>query len=106
MSALSLDIKVPTDLFIGGRWRGSANGETFPVSDPATGEVIAEVANGTVEDGLAAVEAAETAMRDWRQTAPRERAEILRRTWEAMTANADALAELIVREMGKALPDA
>ena len=106
MTTISLDLKIPTDLFIGGRWRGSSNGETFPVHDPATGEVIAEVANGTVDDGLAAVEAADAAMQGWKTTPPRERAEILRRAWQLMTDNADALAELIVREMGKAMPDA
>lgn len=106
MSSLQIDLKVPTDLFIGGRWRGSSNGETFDVTDPATGNVIAQVANGTTDDALAAVEAAHSVMQDWKSTAPRERAEILRCTWELMTENADALSELIVREMGKALPDA
>ena len=106
MTSFSIDLKVPTDLFIGGQWRSSASGETFPVHDPSTGEVIAEVANGTPEDGIAAVDAAETAMKDWSQRPPRERGEVLRRAWELVTDNADALAELIVREMGKALPDA
>jgi succinate-semialdehyde dehydrogenase/glutarate-semialdehyde dehydrogenase len=106
MTSFSLDLKVPTDLFIGGQWRSSSSGETFPVHDPSTGEVIAEVANGTPEDGIAAVDAAEAAMKDWAQRPPRERGEVLRRAWELVTEHADALAELIVREMGKALPDA
>ncbi|MPZ72043.1 MAG: aldehyde dehydrogenase family protein [Nitriliruptorales bacterium] len=106
MTSIPIDLKIPTDLFIGGRWRGSSSGETFPVTDPATGEVIAEVANGAVEDGLAAVKAAHEALPAWSRTPPRERGEILRRAWELMTENADALAELIVREMGKAMPDA
>ena len=106
MTSIPIDMKVPTDLFIGGQWRSSSSGETFPVHDPATGDVIAEVANGTPEDGLAAVEAAATAMAEWSKRAPRERGEILRKAWQLMNDNADALAELIVWEMGKALPDA
>jgi succinate-semialdehyde dehydrogenase/glutarate-semialdehyde dehydrogenase len=92
MTTLQLDIKVPTDLYIGGRWRPSDGGQTFPVNDPATGEVIAEVANGTVADGLAAVEAAADAMPDWAARPPRERGEVLRRAWELITEHTDALA--------------
>ena len=106
MTSIPVDLKVPTDLFIGGQWRASSSGETFPVHDPATGDVIAEVANGTPEDGLSAVDAAHTAMAEWSQRPPRERGEILRKAWQLMTENAQALAELIVWEMGKALPDA
>ena len=106
MTSTQIDLKVPTQLFIGGQWRPASQGETFAVTDPATGESIAEVANGTVADGIAAVDAAHSAMQEWSHRAPRERAEVLRRTWELMTANADGLAELIVREMGKALADA
>ncbi|HVM18427.1 MAG TPA: NAD-dependent succinate-semialdehyde dehydrogenase [Egibacteraceae bacterium] len=106
MTTIPIDLKVPTDLFIGGQWRSGESGETFPVQDPATGETIAEVANGTPDDGLAAVAAAERAFEPWAATAPRERGEVLRRAWELMTERADALAELIVREMGKALADA
>ena len=106
MTSTQIDLKVPTQLFIGGQWRPAAHGETFPVTDPATGESIAEVANGTVTDGIAAVDAAQSAIGEWSQRPPRERAEVLRRTWELMTENAAGLAELIVREMGKALADA
>jgi succinate-semialdehyde dehydrogenase/glutarate-semialdehyde dehydrogenase len=79
---------------------------TFEVDDPATGEVIAEVANGSVEDGLAAVTAASEALPGWAATAPRQRAELLRRTYELMTQRAEDFARLIVRENGKALSDA
>ncbi len=106
MTSIPIDLKVPTDLLIGGRWRGSSSGETFAVEDPASGETIAEVANGTTDDALAAVEAAHAALPGWSTTAPRDRGEILRRAWELMTEHAEALSELIVHEMGKALPDA
>ncbi len=106
MTSIPVDLKVPTDLYIGGQWRPGDTGETFPVHDPATGEVIASVANGTVADGLAAVEAAQAAMGPWSRRGPRERAEVLRRAWELMVERADAISELIVREMGKAMVDA
>ena len=74
--------------------------------DPATGEVIASVANGTVEDAMACVDAADAAAASWAATSPRERAEILRRAFELMTERADEIAHLISLENGKALPDA
>jgi succinate-semialdehyde dehydrogenase/glutarate-semialdehyde dehydrogenase len=98
--------KVPTDLFIGGTWRGSSEGGRFDVLDPATGDVIAQVADGSVDDGLAAVNAASDALPGWAATPPRQRAEILRRAWELMTERADEIATLISLENGKALADA
>jgi succinate-semialdehyde dehydrogenase / glutarate-semialdehyde dehydrogenase len=98
--------KVPTDLFIGGTWRAASEGGRFDVTDPATGEVIAQVADGSVEDGLAAVSAAAEAGPAWAGTPPRQRAEILRRAWELMTERADEIATLISLENGKALVDA
>ncbi len=99
-------IGAPTQLLIAGAWVDASDHSTFEVDDPATGEVIAEVANGTVEDGLAAVNAASEALPAWAATAPRQRAEILRRAFELMTQRAEDFARLIVRENGKALSDA
>jgi len=98
--------KVPTDLFIGGTWRASSEGGRFDILDPATGDVIAQVADGSVDDGLAAVNAASDALPAWAATPPRQRAEILRRAWELMTERADEIATLISLENGKALADA
>jgi succinate-semialdehyde dehydrogenase/glutarate-semialdehyde dehydrogenase len=98
--------KVPTDLFIGGTWRAASGGGRFDVLDPATGDVIAQVADGSIEDGLAAVNAAAEAGPGWAATPPRQRAEILRRAWELMTERADEIATLISLENGKALTDA
>ena len=97
---------LPTDLNIGGAWRASSDGARFDVHDPATNDVIASVADGTVADGLSAVDAASAAAESWAATPPRERAEILRRAFELMTARSDEIAELIVRENGKAYSDA
>lgn len=98
--------KVPTDLIIGGTRRPASDGATLDVLDPATGEVLATVASGSVSDALACVDAAAAAARSWAATAPRKRAEILQRTYQLMVDRADELALLITAENGKALPDA
>jgi succinate-semialdehyde dehydrogenase/glutarate-semialdehyde dehydrogenase len=99
-------IEVPTSLLIGGEWTGGRGGGTLPVIDPSTEDAVAEVVDGTVEDALDAVTAAQDALAGWAATPPRERAECLRRTFELMTKNSDALARLMVTENGKALRDA
>lgn len=93
-------------LFIGGAWVEGGSGRTIPVVDPATGAVIAEVADGTIADGLAAVEAAANAAEAWAATPPRLRSEILRRCFDLMAERAEMLARLIALENGKALIDA
>ncbi len=95
-----------TDLFIGGRWVAAASGERFDVSDPGTEEVIASVANAGADDARAAASAAADAQPGWAATAPRERAEVLRRSWELLTERADDLARLITLENGKVLAEA
>ncbi|MGI9646901.1 MAG: NAD-dependent succinate-semialdehyde dehydrogenase [Acidimicrobiia bacterium] len=96
----------PSDLYIDGKWQPAADGATFAVTDPATNDLIADVANGAVEDGIAAVAAAHEAGITWAATAPRARSEILRRAFELMIEQRDAIAELIVRESGKSWADA
>lgn len=93
-------------LFIGGEWVAASDGHEIEVLDPATGEPLAVVASGSTDDALDAVSAAYDAQSGWASTAPRERAEVLRRAHGLMIDRADALAELIVREMGKALAEA
>ena len=92
---------VPRQLFVGGQWRDASEGATLPVEDPATGETLAEVADATVDDGLAALGAAADAQASWAEHPPRERGEILRRGFEALTDRADELALLMTLEMGK-----
>uniref|UniRef100_UPI0026051335 aldehyde dehydrogenase family protein n=1 Tax=Trebonia sp. TaxID=2767075 RepID=UPI0026051335 len=99
-------IDVPTGLLIGGEWSGGRGSGTFPVLDPATEEPVTEVADGTVEDALDAVGAAHAALPGWAATPPRQRAEILRRTFELMTERAESLARLMSLENGKSLRDA
>jgi succinate-semialdehyde dehydrogenase/glutarate-semialdehyde dehydrogenase len=106
MNDTSATRTVPTDLLVGGQWRSASDDGAFDVVDPASGEVIASVASATVEDGLSAVAAAQEALGPWSETAPRTRAEILRRAFELMVESTDEIAELIVRENGKSLVDA
>ena len=95
-----------TGLLVGGRWRPAASGAVLAVDDPATGEVVAVVADAGVADALEAVEAAAAAFPAWAATAPRRRSEVLRRAFELMTERSEEIALLISTENGKALPDA
>jgi succinate-semialdehyde dehydrogenase / glutarate-semialdehyde dehydrogenase len=96
---------VPTNLFIGGEWREASGGDTLAVEDPSTGETLAEVADATPEDARAALDAACAVQDEWAAHPPRERGEILRRAFEAMTERADELALVMTLEMGKPLAE-
>jgi succinate-semialdehyde dehydrogenase / glutarate-semialdehyde dehydrogenase len=95
----------PTQLFIGGEWRAAGGGETLAVEDPSTGETLVEVADATPDDAIAALDAAVAVQDEWAVHPPRERGEILRRVFEAMTERADELALLMTLEMGKPLAE-
>ena len=90
-------------LFIGGRW---LPGDGIAVIDPSTEDVLARVADASVADATAAVDAAAAAAPGWRATPPRQRAEILRRCFTLMTERHEELATLISLENGKSLTDA
>jgi succinate-semialdehyde dehydrogenase/glutarate-semialdehyde dehydrogenase len=105
LSQKDLIDSVPTGLLIGGTWRDSSDGATIKVEDPSTGEVLTEVADASVEDGKAALDAAVAAQRDWAATAPRDRGEILRAAFEKISARADDFAMLMTLEMGKTLAE-
>ncbi len=96
---------VRKQLFVGGEWRDATGGDTLAVEDPATGETIAEIADGTPEDAMAALDAAVAAQASWAQTAPRERGEILRRAFEMLMDRVDELALVMTLEMGKPLAE-
>jgi succinate-semialdehyde dehydrogenase/glutarate-semialdehyde dehydrogenase len=95
----------PTQLFIGGEWRAAGGGETLAVEDPSTGDTLVEVADATPDDAAAALDAAVAVQDEWAAHPPRERGEILRRVFEAMTGRADELALLMTLEMGKPLAE-
>src|SRR3954447_14714278 len=92
---------VKTQLYIGGQWRDAEGGATLDVEDPATGETIATVADATNADADAALAAADEAFKTWRNVAPRERGDILRRAYDLMMERQDELALLMTLEMGK-----
>jgi len=96
---------VPTDLWIGGKWRKSSDGARFDVIDPATENKITSVASASVDDAKAALDAAAAAFDGWAGRKPRERAEILRKAYEVIMAQSERLAKLITLENGKALSD-
>jgi succinate-semialdehyde dehydrogenase/glutarate-semialdehyde dehydrogenase len=93
-------------LFIGGEWRPASGEGRFDVIDPADGSVLTDVADGTVDDAQAALDAAVDAQPEWAATPPRERGEVLRRTFELVNARADDLAMLMSLEMGKTVKEA
>jgi succinate-semialdehyde dehydrogenase/glutarate-semialdehyde dehydrogenase len=96
---------VPTDLWIGGKWRKSSDNQRFDVIDPATERTIASVASASVDDAKAAVDAASDAFEAWAGRKPRERAEILRKAFDLIVRDAERFAKLITIENGKALSD-
>jgi succinate-semialdehyde dehydrogenase / glutarate-semialdehyde dehydrogenase len=97
--------RVPRQLLIGGEWREATGGGTLAVEDPSTGETLVEVADGQVDDALAALAAATDAQAEWAASAPRDRGEILRRAYEAIVAQTDDLALLMTLEMGKSVAE-
>jgi succinate-semialdehyde dehydrogenase/glutarate-semialdehyde dehydrogenase len=97
---------LPSGLFIGGEWRAAAGGRIFDVVDPATDEVIADVADGSAADAVAALDAAVAAAPAWAATAPRVRAEILRRSFDLLLGRTEDFATIMALEMGKPLAEA
>jgi succinate-semialdehyde dehydrogenase / glutarate-semialdehyde dehydrogenase len=93
--------KVEKKLYIGGEWRDASGGGTLEVLDPATEEPLCEVADGTPDDAMAALDAAVETQAEWAATPPNDRAGILWKAFEKLTERADELALLMTLEMGK-----
>jgi 1-pyrroline dehydrogenase len=89
--------------FVGGEWVDAVEGGTAEILNPATGETIAEVPQGTQADVDRAVEAAKRAWPEWRETTPQERAEVLLKLADAIDAHADDLASVESQNVGKPL---
>ena len=106
MSQKALLESVPTQLFIGGEWRAAEAGATLEVYDPATGRILASVADGSPADGMAALDAAVAAQADWAKVAPRDRSELLRAAYEKLIERTEEFALLMTLEMGKPLAEA
>jgi 1-pyrroline dehydrogenase len=89
--------------FVGGEWVDAVEGGTAEIINPATGETIAEVPQGTQADVDRAVEAAKRAWPEWRETTPQERAEKLLKLADAIDGHADELARVESQNVGKPL---
>jgi len=92
--------------YVDGQWIGADSGATFDVADPATGEIIAKVADLGAAETERAIAAAEKAQKGWAAKTGKERANILRRWFDLMLANTDDLAYLMTREQGKPVAEA
>ena len=95
-----------TQCYVDGTWTNAASKKTFAVDNPANGVVIADVANGDATDTRTAIAAANRALPAWRARTPKDRAEILRKWYELIVANADDLAQILTAEQGKPLAEA
>jgi succinate-semialdehyde dehydrogenase/glutarate-semialdehyde dehydrogenase len=107
MTTLSLN---DSDLFrrqayIDGRWCEADSGKRFPVTNPATGEVLAEVPEMGAAETHRAIEAAKTAWPEWRRKTAKDRAALLRKWYDLMMANVDDLAKIMTAEQGKPLAE-
>jgi len=101
MSNLSLNDPslLETRGYVNGQWVSGAS--TFAVTNPATGETIAQVADLDVANTTQAIDAAYTAKAGWATRTGKERAGILRKWFDLLIANADDLATILTAEMGK-----
>ena len=105
-SAPDVVSRVSTDLFIDGTWTPAASGQRFDVVNPATGDVLARVADADATDARRALETAAAHQADWAATSPRHRSEILYRAHQLIMARVDEIAAVMTAEMGKPLAEA
>ncbi|MFD9669141.1 NAD-dependent succinate-semialdehyde dehydrogenase [Rhodococcus sp. NPDC059968] len=96
---------IPTGLWINGEQQAASGERTFPVRNPANGEILAEVADAQPEDGIRALETAARTQAVWAATPARRRSDILRRAWELVIERSDDFAMLMTLEMGKPLAE-
>ncbi|MBD3680004.1 MAG: NAD-dependent succinate-semialdehyde dehydrogenase [Rhodobacteraceae bacterium] len=92
--------------YLGGKWTAAADGRTFPVTDPASGDVLGTVSALSSDESIVAVDLAQAAFPAWSAVLPQERARLLRHWFEAILANREDLAKIMVLEQGKPLSEA
>jgi len=95
-----------THAFVDGKWVDADSGETFAVTNPATGEVVAEVARCGGDETRRAIEAAEKAQVEWRKKTAGERSVLMRRWFDLMMEALEDLAQILTAEQGKPLAEA
>jgi len=91
--------------YIAGRWCEADNRKSFPVTNPATGEMLAQVPGMEAAETRRAIEAAKAAWPEWRRKTAKERATLLRKWYDLMMANVDDLAWIMTAEQGKPLAE-
>jgi succinate-semialdehyde dehydrogenase/glutarate-semialdehyde dehydrogenase len=103
---MATTINLDEHLLIGGSWIDATGGARFDVTDPATGNKVGSMPNGTEADVQAAIDAAAAALPGWRATPAIQRARILRKAADLMRERADEIATAMTSEQGKALAEA
>jgi succinate-semialdehyde dehydrogenase/glutarate-semialdehyde dehydrogenase len=93
-------------LLIGGEWVDAGTGDRFDVTNPATGEVVGTVPNGSEDDVRAAIDAASSALEGWKTLAAIERGRILRRSADVIRERKDEIGAVMTAEQGKPLAEA
>lgn len=99
-------VSVPTQILLAGKGVDSSDKATFDVHDPATEEVIATIADATVDDGVRALDKAVEAQEQWAEFTPRQKAEVLRAIFDEVTKRTDDFARVMTTEMGKPFAEA
>ena len=95
-----------SEAYINGAWMSAADGKTFAVRNPASGDVIANVADLGVAETVAAIDASVVAQKEWAARTAKDRATVMRKWYDLAMANADDLAVILTTEMGKPLNEA
>ena len=95
-----------TRAYVAGEWIDADDGKTFPVVNPARGDVIAEVADLSRAEVARAITSSAAAMKDWAARTGKERAQVMRKWFDLMMENQDDLGRILTAEMGKPLPEA
>ena len=105
MRSLNDSTLLRTQAYIDGEWIEADDGTTLAVTNPATGEKIAEVASVGEAETRRAIEAAETALPEWSALSAKSRAQVLRKWFELVMENQEDLAQLMTAEQGKPLAE-
>ncbi len=106
ISEAELLAKVPSQLYIAGKWVDGSEGKTIDVTDPATGKVIKTIADATPADGIACLDAAVAVQEEWAATPPRVRSDLLRKAFDRVQELKEEFALLMTIEMGKPFAEA
>jgi succinate-semialdehyde dehydrogenase/glutarate-semialdehyde dehydrogenase len=95
----------PHTLLVNGQWQPGSDDRTFPVEDPASRRVLAEVSDAAPSDAIRAVDAAAASLDAWQSTSARQRSEVLTAARDLLLRDRGEVAELITLEMGKPLAE-